>query len=374
MNENQATAIINSFFQSLFMPSNSINNNESVMLRLSNSLKKLANVFEEIADILNFQGTKSSPVPAYQSSASTANQYKKQPIFVPNFPHPPKKTDYPKNASPNQSAHGNNFMDTLVKLKNDRNDSFYKMSRNKLLVAITEKNLTFDPIRIPKKFAPKITRTDHPDIAKQKIDFAIQSTRSEIEKLNLHYNIHEQKIQKIDKDIEKHIQTETNENKKINYLNTCKKIINESSSKTISKLSKKETFFNSDKFMVNIDYRKYINSENSKAAKENNEALVSYTQTNETIYDQTHILSESFLNNALNEPFETSQASQLKRTASQCSLSSSNSQQITKRKQQDFSTSTQQSQPNFMQPTISSLSKNDKATSTAAKMKLSTQP
>lgn len=376
MDQSQIIALLNSLLHSQNNLSSVNNFNFQCLI---NPLRTIAGALNEIADFLsnlNVQNSSVNKQPSY-SSVTQTNANKEYPLDK-LFKSDTNK-DVP-NTTTQKSVSNDAFMEHLVKLKNMRNDSFYKMNRNKMLSSIMENNLVSTPIRVPKNFAPKISRTDPEEIANHKINVAIQGAKNEIEKVKLHYSIHERKVQNLDTEIAKHISTEQNEDKRNKILSNCQKIIHDASNKTIKKLKSKEQFFNSNQFMSNILYKKpnfqstiLTNTENTNT-NITSDALVPYTQTSfddENVMN-TNFLSDSFVKEILTEPFEVEETVPLKRRLSNNSINSSPSQQAKKKLNSPFS-STQLSQPTFMSPTISSLSKNDKASSTSTKMKGSTQ-
>lgn len=375
MNQAQIFSLLNSLVNN----QNKQYQSENVNLNLlANSCKKVAEGLNEIADFLN-----SLHVPLYVNAsnlnyASAVKQNNADFNNKTNSAFNSKKDKPLTNTSEQNVNKSDEFMQTLVKLKNVRNDSFYKMKRNELLITMMKNNISSNPVRVPKNLAPKIGRNDTAELVNHKINVALQSAENEIQKLNLHFNIHKQKIEKLDEEIKKHIDSEPNELKRDRYLSNCQKIITDSSSRTVQKLNKKQSFFNSNLFMVNLNYKsanfskKSVNE--SSMSEEQNEPIVPYTQsTHVNNNNNNDILSDSFVNEVLNDPFEASQHNLLKRKASDCSLHSSKSAEIVKKKQEACFTSTQLSQPTFMAPTISSMSKNDKASAASVKMKPFTQ-
>lgn len=295
-------------------------------------------------------------------------------------PFPPKLNNYTNVGINNVNAFSNKqednskkygskntaLIERLALLKNNRNDSFYKMKRNKILYEMIENNLSCNPKRIPKQFVPKMTRNEPEEIKNHKIKVALQETENEINKLKLHYSIHLNKIERLEKEIFQLIANEVPPEKQSNYIENYKTITFKSDEKTIKKLTLKQSFFNSNQYMSNLDFMK---NTSSNTPTENKDLDQNHQPT--TLECNSQFLSQHLSDFAFTElpsqdlePFENTQ---LKRKAPNTSTNSLDESLIKKKPGNVNSTS----QPSFMTPTISSNSKNGMATRPKANRALS---
>lgn len=177
------------------------------------------------------------------------------------------------NVRDNQDA----FLKELARLKNLRNDAFYKMERNNVISNRYEQNLNQTPIRVAKKFAPNILYKDTDEIKKHKINVTKQLVKNAIDEMRIHMNIQKKKLESYEKQIVDFIKTEENENKRNRLLENYKIIVSRYSNNVIKKLANKDTFFNSNRHMISLAY------------KLNEDAPVNYSTSNNTNINQRSI-------------------------------------------------------------------------------------
>lgn len=146
------------------------------------------------------------------------------------------------------------FMQELIKLKNLRVETFYKLQRNIVLKSMYIKNLSNDVKRIPKKFAPTFLAKEATELKNHKISASIQATENEITSLEIHKNIQENKFYMLDKKIREHILTHPDQTKQTHYLNNYENIMKKACDKIMHKLQNKMSFFNSNMYMINIRF------------------------------------------------------------------------------------------------------------------------
>lgn len=152
----------------------------------------------------------------------------------------------------NSNVTSNAFMAELAKIKNIRNEACYRMKRNIAISALMEKNLSQNPIRIPKKFAPSVSHHDGPDIKCHKISVAIQNTRNDIKTMLIHRDLQEKKMHLYDEKVREHIQTEPNEEKRNNLRKNYEAIIKKHNDNADNKLRKKSVFLDSSAHMYTL--------------------------------------------------------------------------------------------------------------------------
>jgi hypothetical protein len=155
----------------------------------------------------------------------------------------------------------------IIETKNKRNDAFYKWQRNKLVANVYENNLSQQPQRIPKKYAPKVNRNDANDIILHKTRVAAQSVQNEIETLRIHETLQYNKVCKLDAEVRELIaQKECEESQRNSLLRKYEIIIGRHDNNTLRRLNDKVQFFCSPANTVTLNYKlrnDQINSTNT---------------------------------------------------------------------------------------------------------------
>jgi hypothetical protein len=147
-------------------------------------------------------------------------------------------------------------MAKIVELKNKRNDSFYKWQRNKMLANTYESNLCQQPQRIPKKYAPKVNKTDADDIIRHKVSVALQNVENEIKTLRIHENLQMNKVHRLDNEVRDEInKKECGEEQKNGIFKKYELIIGRHDCNTTRRLNEKMSFFSSPANTVCLNFK-----------------------------------------------------------------------------------------------------------------------
>ena len=165
----------------------------------------------------------------------------------------PNKTQNYNISATKPNSEMNPYMQELARLKNQRNDSFYKMARNEFIANMYECQLNSPSPKIPKKFAPTLNKFDSKDIRKHKIKLALQSVENNITEMRIHQNIHLNRLQKFEKEIESHLQKTENNAQRQKLINDYKSIVNRHERKTLEKLKSKYEFTVSNFYFLKTD-------------------------------------------------------------------------------------------------------------------------
>ena len=103
-----------------------------------------------------------------------------------------------KNISSINHENNSSLMDKLRDLKNARGDSIWKREYNKRHAAIYSNGLQQQPQQIPKKLHEPINYNEPDELKTIKVRRSLRKVEDEIEKLQYHQKIHEEKIRRID--------------------------------------------------------------------------------------------------------------------------------------------------------------------------------
>jgi hypothetical protein len=257
------------------------------------AIGKLTNAINELSNILSANVVSSTGVSSVNSH-TYANAVRNTPaqavVIDQNRIGKTINNAHPTVAEP-KTHNDDPFMAELVKLKNLRNEAFYRMHRNIKIANLYLANLNGEHKRIPKKFAPNIHRNDKPEIKMHKIEISIQQVQNDVQTMKLHQNIQENKIKNLEEKIKAHIFSCPNEEKKIRLMRDYDAIINRHATKTLKKLDEKMTFLNSNQHMMGLQYHIYetTNTTNPGGSMELNdtEEAIQAMMANDTNFSQT---------------------------------------------------------------------------------------
>ena len=182
------------------------------------------------------------------------------------------------------------FMQKLASLKNQRNDAFYKMSRNKLISDTYERNLNAVPQKIHKKFAPAYNKNDSKEIKAHKLELSLQSVANSINEMRIHERIHKNKLEKMEEEILLFINTKNDENDKQRLLTTYKKITHQHEERTKLKLMAKANFLMDTAYVIK-DFS-YNNNSTKNINHQYDRIVVENEDKNDTDIDDVHLIDD----------------------------------------------------------------------------------
>lgn len=210
-----------------------VNNLSSVVARLSDALSN------RTPSVLPHQAsTAPVPNPKTYSSALKSNGINTNSHYAKNVRTTNIKSD--------------DFMAKLIELKNLRNDAVYKEKRNEMIANIYADAIAESPMKIPKKFYPKINKSDQKEIADHKMKIAVDTVHNDINLKRLHKDIHANRVNFYDKKVREHIKEETNSVKQEKLLKDYLNITNRYDQNLKKKFETKRCFLQSGQHLYTV--------------------------------------------------------------------------------------------------------------------------
>lgn len=144
------------------------------------------------------------------------------------------------------------IVDALCDLKNQRYVSVDKMLMNNCHAEVYTAGLSANEKKVPRKHCEKLLRHDTDAIKAVKIKQTIQNVEAEIEKLNIHKGVHENKVRKFDNKAEEIITSIEQETLRNKLQNGWSMLTSRNEQNLRKKWETKKAFVSSDNHMIRL--------------------------------------------------------------------------------------------------------------------------
>lgn len=206
----------------------------------------------------------------------------------------------------------------LRDLKNSRYDSVDKHLMNSMKISVYREGLQQSPQQIPHKLHEKIHRTDNDAIKAIKLKQSVQNVELEIEKMQIHQNIHHNKVMKIDTKAQEILQNIEDSNIREKLANNWSSIVLRHEENLKKKWHEKTIFLKSERHMVSLGSFSYA----TNLSHPQPQRITKANQTKEVYQGNsiaTRFPSNNFNNSSctIDEPMSYSEAARQPTSSSQ---------------------------------------------------------